>query len=512
MPDDIGKVKTQLAAILDASPDLFLALTENGTIEYVNPQVEKTTGLRSEDCIGRPFALLVPGSQRKGFCEWWQWVRKGTPGRCETEIVKSDGTVLPCLVSSSSLAEGGGFLLSLKDLTDRKKAERSLRISHHFLEMASRHHSIAPLLKDFVRGVQAYSECGAAGIRILDEDEEAFLYQEYAGYSHWCKRETLCTPTENGGLCVNVIGGETGSRTSSFTKEGSFYVNDLSRHIGNAQDGGGAGACTACSSGYASMALIPLKGEHRILGVLHVADTRPGMLPLETVLLLEKAALQLCVALQRIREKEENMRMRDQIRKMQWGETIGALAGEAARDFNDLLTALQGHAGLSLANGEQGDIPYRLLKGIQRSSPRAVEAPQRNTKSFLLQDLRGNGERILLVEDSRGVRAFARRVFNENGYSVFEASSAEEAWEVFEREGSDFHLAFCDVALPDTTALHLVDRLLTRKPSLKVLLSSGCLSEKPQWNAIRQRRFRLLQKPYTLSELLLSVKEALQAR
>lgn len=52
--------------------------------------------------------------------------------------------------------------------------------------------------------------------------------------------------------------------------------------------------------------------------------------------------------------------------------------------------------------------------------------------------------------------------------------------------------------------------LLVKKPELKVLLSSGYLDDKSQWSVIRERGFNFLQKPYTLAELLKSMKKALE--
>lgn len=127
------------------------------------------------------------------------------------------------------------------------------------------------------------------------------------------------------------------------------------------------------------------------------------------------------------------------------------------------------------------------------------------------EELRGGGERILLVEDREDVRGFAVRALRGNGYDVTEAAGAEEALRVFEVEKGDFHLVFCDVVLPDRSGLWLVDRLLTSKPGLKVLLSSGYTDVKSQWPVIQKKGFPFLQKPYMLRDLLRTVKRVVLA-
>ncbi|MEW5800485.1 MAG: PAS domain S-box protein [bacterium] len=125
---------------------------------------------------------------------------------------------------------------------------------------------------------------------------------------------------------------------------------------------------------------------------------------------------------------------------------------------------------------------------------------------------RGSGERILLVEDEDEVREYTLRMLRENGFCVFEAASAEEALDIFEKEKGNIHLVFSDVALPGQNGLELVEQLLSRKPQLRVLLCSGYTDEKSQWPLIRERNFRFLKKPFTLNNLLQAVKEALKAK
>ena len=124
-----------------------------------------------------------------------------------------------------------------------------------------------------------------------------------------------------------------------------------------------------------------------------------------------------------------------------------------------------------------------------------------------IEELQGHGERVLLVEDEQMLREFAARALPENGYVVF---AAEKALELFERERNEFHIVFSDVVLSDINGVELVERLLVKKPELKVLLSSGYMDDKSQRSVIRERGFNFLQKPYTLADLLKSMKEALQ--
>ena len=127
-----------------------------------------------------------------------------------------------------------------------------------------------------------------------------------------------------------------------------------------------------------------------------------------------------------------------------------------------------------------------------------------------IQDCHGKGERILLVEDDDGIREFAKRVLFESGYVGFEAANAEEALNIFGKEKGDFHLVFSDVVLPEKSGLQLVEQLLSRKPELKVLLTSGYTDQKSQWPVICEKGYRFIQKPYGLTDLLRVVREVIE--
>jgi PAS domain S-box-containing protein len=125
------------------------------------------------------------------------------------------------------------------------------------------------------------------------------------------------------------------------------------------------------------------------------------------------------------------------------------------------------------------------------------------------EGLSGMGEKILVVEDEDDVRGLAEGVLDENGYTVFLARSGEEAFEVFRREGGNLDLVFSDVILPDRSGIEVVEQLLAQKPGLPVLLASGYGQEDSNYEAIRDKGYPFLQKPYQLTDLLKTIKRIL---
>jgi PAS domain S-box-containing protein len=129
-----------------------------------------------------------------------------------------------------------------------------------------------------------------------------------------------------------------------------------------------------------------------------------------------------------------------------------------------------------------------------------------------LKKMKGGGEHILIVEDSDGVREFAKMALSENGYSVTAVANSEEAMALLKKKPGRFKMLFCDVVLPDQSDLDLYGQLKPRHPNLKILLTSGYSEGKSQWPEIQKRGFEYLQKPYTLMQLLAAVQQTLNQK
>lgn len=124
-------------------------------------------------------------------------------------------------------------------------------------------------------------------------------------------------------------------------------------------------------------------------------------------------------------------------------------------------------------------------------------------------DVKGHGERILVVEDEKGIRDFINKALSMNGYVVFLAGNVKEAIEIYEKEKGKIHLIISDVVLPDKTGIELVNQFFIDNPKLKVIFSSGYLDDKSQWEMIQKKGYKFLQKPYELKELLSAIIDTL---
>jgi signal transduction histidine kinase/GAF domain-containing protein len=195
-------------------------------------------------------------------------------------------------------------------ITQPLKSLDALSISHRFLEIANRFSSMDPLLEAFVTEIKAFTGCDAVGVRVLDEQGN-IPYKAYTGFCReFYELENKLSLKLDKCVCIDVITGNRNTSTSEYYSEyGSFSIGSIKRHktthsplvpIGGKKM---RGNCPAF--GYDTLTMIPIFYGVRVLGLIHIADSRPDMVPPEKLGILEKIALQLGVALSRVLMEQE---------------------------------------------------------------------------------------------------------------------------------------------------------------------------------------------------------------
>ena len=120
-------------------------------------------------------------------------------------------------------------------------------------------------------------------------------------------------------------------------------------------------------------------------------------------------------------------------------------------------------------------------------------------------------EALLLVEDNAAIRELSGRALRRRGYTVFEASSAEEAiaWSASSDVRPD--LLLTDVVMPGLSGPNLAARLLQQYPRMRVLYMSGYTDEAKAVHGAFWGGVPLIQKPFTPAQLAERVRMALDA-
>jgi signal transduction histidine kinase len=162
----------------------------------------------------------------------------------------------------------------------------------------------------------------------------------------------------------------------------------------------------------------------------------------------------------------------------------------------------QGH--IEIASCEGQGTAVRIY--LPRSTERAVALTDHPPVTVV-----GGIETILVVEDDELVRKSTSAGLQSLGYKVLQACDGREALAVVDA-GNEFALLFTDVLMPGgLNGRQLAEEVIRRRPSVKVLYTSGYAEDVLVHNGRLDPKTELLVKPYHKAELARAVRDALDS-
>lgn len=119
--------------------------------------------------------------------------------------------------------------------------------------------------------------------------------------------------------------------------------------------------------------------------------------------------------------------------------------------------------------------------------------------------------KILCVDDEPNILASLRRLFRQAGFQVLVAGSGAEALHILETEAAD--LVLSDMRMPEMSGAEFLHEVRQRWPERMRILITGQSDMASTIDAInRGEIFRYVPKPWDDSDLLLTVRDALQVQ
>jgi PAS domain S-box-containing protein len=125
---------------------------------------------------------------------------------------------------------------------------------------------------------------------------------------------------------------------------------------------------------------------------------------------------------------------------------------------------------------------------------------------------RGNGERVLIVDDETSILTITSQTLEAFGYKTFTAGDGAEAVAIYAQHRNKIAVILTDMAMPVMDGPATIRALLRVNPEVKIIAATGLKTEGSEAKALNAGVKHFLSKPYTASTLLKTLRAVLDDR
>ncbi|MBI5569591.1 MAG: PAS domain S-box protein [Desulfomonile tiedjei] len=118
-------------------------------------------------------------------------------------------------------------------------------------------------------------------------------------------------------------------------------------------------------------------------------------------------------------------------------------------------------------------------------------------------------ETILLVDDEESIRELGVRILGKAGYTVLTARNGNEALDMFQRERQSISLVIMDLMMPGMGGKECLKNLLQIDPRARILVASGYSGDASTREMVELGACGFVGKPFRMNDLLQQVRQAL---
>lgn len=147
-----------------------------------------------------------------------------------------------------------------------------------------------------------------------------------------------------------------------------------------------------------------------------------------------------------------------------------------------------------------GSVAVKSIAGEGAEFEIHLPAADEKLRQDLCQETEIQKGSILLAEDENGIRSLLRRVLEQEGFRVIEASTEAEAIALSQQHG-DLKILITDLELAQGDGRRLAKLVKLKHPSAKVIYISGYMQE------VKDGEAWYLQKPFSPNTLVLAVQQ-----
>ncbi len=504
----LAQTRQRLITAIEQAAESVVITDIEGTILYVNPAFERTTGYSGAEAMGQKPHISKSGEQDTTFYEkLWATIRNGEAWHGRLVNKKKDGILYTVDTTITPVRDENGNTVNYvglqRDVTHELELEEQYRqaqkmetvgrlaagIAHDFNNMLTAINGFAELLQFELAPDDPRQELVD---RILSTGQRAAdLVRQLLDFS----RKQIIEPkvlnlnavvSNMDGMLRRIIGEDIDLETKLTSAPWPFKADlaQIERVIVNLV----VNARDAMPDG----GKLTIETDNAVLDKDYIAGHCPDLHPGEYVVLTIK---------------DTGIGMSEEVVKHIFepffttkeqgkgtGLGLATVFGIVKQNFGDI----------QVQSTESRGATFSIY--LPRSEEASLSLPPAQTSP----DMPPGRETILLVEDNAAVRELARQVLQRQHYTLLEAQDGQEALQISARHPGSIHLLLTDVVMPGMSGKVLAEQLAQTRPDLKILFMSGYTDDAILRHGGMNSGVTLLQKPFSPMALTHKVRTVLK--
>jgi two-component system, cell cycle sensor histidine kinase and response regulator CckA len=475
-----------------------------GTIQYVNPAFEGSSGYRRKEVVGRNPRMLKSGRHDAAFYdEMWSTLSAGKVWRGVLTNRHKDGSLFEEKTTISPVRNDEGEIVHYvgvkRDTTKESRLERELRQSQKLQAVGTLAGGIAHDFNNLLQVITANASLltralppeGPSADSLSDlrraSDRAAELVGQILTFSRRSERQPRVLPfravVEEALELMRSTLPATVEIVTELTEQSTEILADhteLTQLVMNLCTNAAQSMGDSCGTITVELTKLEVKPEESgqtppgDYARFSLSDDGAGMDPAT-----------------RERLFEPYFTTRDQ----EGGSGMGLAI------VHGIVESLQGTIHVESTPGSGSCFTVLL--------PLTTEAPRSEIQEEVEPPASGSGERLLYVDDEEMVANVMSRGLTELGYRVDSFTSPNEALAAFRKDPIGYAALITDQIMPGLTGLELIRELLAIRPDLPVLLCTGHNTVEDEQRALFGGAHAFLTKPFGIQELGVSLRQIL---
>ena len=506
--DALRASEQKMRAILMASP-VGIGLVIDRKLDWGNDALYRMLDYDKAFLIGRPVEFLYPNPDEYARVGRKLYDKRSPLGigQVETRLIRGNGTTIDCTLRAYPLDAADpslGQIVAVSDTSEAKRLETELQRARKMEAIGTLAGGVAHDLNNILSGIVSYPE-----LLLLDIPDDSPLKEPIKTIKASGERaaaivQDLLTMARRGIAITEVVNLNT-------------IVSDLlqSLEFGNLSNRHPSVNVTVDLA----KDLLNIKGSatHLTKSILNLAYNAAEAMPEGGRTSLSTRNVYIDQPISGYEHVEEG----DYVCLTVSDTGTGISEVDRDRIFEPFYTKkIMGRSGTGLGmavvwgtvKDHNGYIDIQSKEGhgatIKLYFPVTREGGAEEFQRFALDDFRGSGERVLVVDDAEVQRKIATRILGKIGYSVASVASGEAAVEYVKHNAVD--LLVLDMIMdPGMDGLDTYRQILGINPAQKAIIASGFSETERVREAQALGAGHYVKKPYTIEKIGRAVKNAL---